>query len=160
MQTELSIQLPARKNVIDALEELGCKIEEFVSETGVLFKCGGAYYIALPSEDLTYLCVLFRRFSSVSEFPSLASANEAIHELNGKVRLARLWIDQGQLNASSETILDSNMPLDDVLNRLLSTIQAIVLEVRVRQRLLVAQNEQVEPGNLPAPTSLHAVALH
>ena len=160
MQTDLSIQSAAQKSVIDALEVLGCKIEEFISGTGVLFTYGGQYYIALPSEDLTYLCVIFPKFTDVSEFPSLAAANEAIHDLNARVKLARLWIDHGQLHASSETILDPSMALGRILSRLLSTLQTIVLEVRIRQRISVAQNEHPEPNNLPNSTPRRVVALH
>lgn len=160
MQAVSAIQFTAPKNVIEALEIIGGKIEEVVAGTGILFTYGGVYYVASPSEDQSYLCVVFPKFSDMSGFPSLAAANEAIHEINARMKLARVWIDHGQLHASSETILDPGMQLDRVLNRLLKTLQAIVLEARVRERMPHAQDKHLEPDNLIDQISERTVAIH
>ena len=160
MQTYSAIQATTQKRVAEAMEIIGCKIEVNPDGPNTLFTYGGAYYLALPSDDLTYLCVVFPGVSKVSDFLSLAAANEAIHELNARVKLARVWIDNGQIHASSETILDNGVQLDHVLKQLLKTLQKITLETQVRQRLSFPQNAQLEPDNLKNTAPLDVVSLH
>ena len=160
MQTYSAIQATTQKRVAEAMEIIGCIIEADPDGTGTLFTYGGGIYIASPSDDLTYLCVVFPGVGKVSDFSSLAAANEAINQLNARVKLARVWIDNGQIHASSETMLDGGMQLGHVLKQLLKTLQKIALETRVSQRISVAQNEYLEPDNLPDPTPSHVAALH
>lgn len=159
MPAEIAIQSSAQK-VTGALESIGCKIEEVVKGTGILFVYGGQYYVASAAEDLTYLCVYFPKFGDVSGFPSRLSADDAIHELNARAQLARVWIDRSQLHASAETLLEPSMQLTSVLERLLKTLQHIVFEARVFQRFAGAQKGNSEPDNPPPEVSHHPMALH
>ena len=160
METYSAIQATTQKRVAEAMEIIGCKIEANPDVPSTLFTYGGGYYLASPSDDLTYLCVVFPGVSKVADFSSLAAATEAIHDLNARVKLARVWIDNGQIHAGSETMLDGGMQLDHVLKQLIKTLQKIALETQVRQRISVAQNEHLEPDNLPDPTPSRVAAFH
>ena len=165
MQTYSAIQATTQKRVAEAMELIGCKIEPNPDGPNTLFTYGGDYYLASPSDGLTYLCVVFPGVSKVADFSSLAAANEAIHKLNARVKLARVWIDDGQIHAASETMLDGGMQLDQVLKQLLKTLQKIALETRVSQRLSSPrlsspQNAQLEPDNLKNTAPLDVVSLH
>ncbi len=160
MQTDLATQTEIHSSITPALEAIGCKIEEIVAGTGILFSYGGAYYVVSASEDLTYLCVYCPRFGDLSDFPTRLAADESIHELNARAKLARVWIDGGQLHASAETLLNPNMTLTVVFQRLLKTLQHIVFETRLFQRLASAQEVKSKADNLPATTASQPIALH
>ena len=160
MPAKIATQPPAQKSFVAALETLGCKIEKIVDDSGIFFMYGGLYYVASPSEDQTYVNVIFPKFTDVSGFASFPAANEAIHCLNARMKLARVWIDDGQLHASSETILDPCMQLDSVLSRLLRTLQAITLETRICQRLSHVQEGRIEPDDSADQTSQRSVSFH
>ena len=152
-----------RQGIVTAMMAVGCVIEEGSSKERVAFSYGGMHYLAVHSEEAGYLCVVLLPFCEVSGFPSLAAANEVMNELNAKVKLARVWIDDGDVLASAETLLGSDMTAENAIKTLLLSLQNIYTETRVRQKFSQLQDQQMakfESGASTEPTSPGDVAVH
>ena len=150
------------EGLMTAMASVGCVIKEGSSKDRIAFSYGGMHYLAIHSEEAAYLCVVLLPFCDISDFPSLAAANEVINELNSKVKLARVWTEDGDVRASAETLLGGDMTSENAIQKLLLSLQNIYTETRVRQRFSQLQKQQmaqVESGanteSLPVTTAVH-----
>lgn len=151
-----------REGLMTAMASVGCVIKDGSSRDRIMFSYGGMHFLALHSEEAAYLCVVLLPFCEVSDFPSLAAANEAINELNAKVKLARVWTEDGDVRASAETLLGGDMTSENAIQKLLLSLQNIHTETRVRQRFSQLQKQQMAEVESSANTESVAdtVALH
>ncbi len=122
---------------LEALQALGCAVKQEASGDRLEFRYQGGNYLASPSKAGDALCVIYPSFLDVANFANASDANAAVHELNAKVAIARVFIVDGELCASAETYVSGDMDIERLIVKMIDLIHSMCIQMRVKRELSI-----------------------
>lgn len=151
---------PSSSKFLAALQALGCNVTQQSQSTRIEFRYQGGYYLAFPSKAGDVLCVMYPAFLEVANFANAEDANTAIHELNAAVAIARIFILEGDLCASAETLVSDEMDIEQLFVKLIGLIQNICIQMRVKRELSVSTAVTADRSENASASVVSGMALH